>query len=238
MRSAIRQVVIPFDAGRAPARLPALPVRAAVMPDRTLPVMLGVTVLHLAALFLLLHQWERPQAMPVLSFTVTFTDLASSPNTVSAAASAPSAPAVLPEPQKTVEKAVDKRPAVRKAAKTAPVSKPAPRTNAPVSHSSRQQAAVLAPIVPAQYNAAYLNNPQPFYPPLSRRLGEQGRGMLRVYVAATGQPETVQLSQSSGFDRLDSAALDAVKRWRFAAARQGEQVVASWVNVPFKFILE
>ena len=113
-----------------------------------------------------------------------------------------------------------------------------PKTNALLSHSSPSQTAVLAPITPAEFDAAYLQNPAPSYPPLSRRMGEQGNIMLRVYVNELGKAETATIKKSSGFDRLDSAAVEAVKNWRFIAAKQHEQLVASWIQVPIKFILE
>jgi len=46
------------------------------------------------------------------------------------------------------------------------------------------------------------------------------------------------LKTSSGSPRLDQAALDTVKRWRFVPARQGDQSVAAWVVVPISFSLE
>ena len=69
-------------------------------------------------------------------------------------------------------------------------------------------------------------------------MGEQGNILLSVHVNENGQAENVQLKKSSGFDRLDNAALEAVKRWRFIAAKQQERLVASWVQVPIKFVLE
>jgi protein TonB len=95
-----------------------------------------------------------------------------------------------------------------------------------------------APIAPAQYNAAYLNNPAPAYPALARRLGERGKVLLRTRVLADGSPGTVEVQQSSGSSRLDAAARAAVARWRFVPARQGEIALASWVLVPINFQLE
>jgi protein TonB len=94
------------------------------------------------------------------------------------------------------------------------------------------------PIVPPNFNAAYLDNPAPVYPPLSRRSGEQGRVVLRVLVTPNGAAEAVELRTSSGSARLDQAAVETVKRWRFVAARQGDQTIAAWVLVPITFSLE
>jgi protein TonB len=89
-----------------------------------------------------------------------------------------------------------------------------------------------------RFDAAYLANPKPAYPPASRRLGEEGRVVLRVFVAADGLAQMVEIRQPSGFARLDAAAADAVARWRFVPARRGERAVAAWVLVPIVFNLE
>jgi periplasmic protein TonB len=95
-----------------------------------------------------------------------------------------------------------------------------------------------APVVPPRFDAAYLRNPAPLYPPLSKRRGEQGTVLLRVFVNAEGAAEQVQIRKSSGHELLDQAAHDTVHRWRFVPARQGDQPVAAWVLVPIVFRLE
>lgn len=92
-------------------------------------------------------------------------------------------------------------------------------------------------MVPPRFDADYLDNPAPVYPALSRRLGEQGRVLLRVYVLADGSVGQVEVRESSGFERLDRAARETVVRWRFVPARQGERPVAAWVLVPISFSL-
>jgi protein TonB len=93
-------------------------------------------------------------------------------------------------------------------------------------------------IVPPRFDAAYLQNPPPDYPSLSRRLGEEGRIILRVLISPEGLPRDIQLQASSGFPRLDQAALQTVRRWRFAPAMRGEEPLAAWVLVPIRFNLE
>ena len=62
--------------------------------------------------------------------------------------------------------------------------------------------------------------------------------MLRVRVDAAGNVEGIELHKSSGSDRLDRAALEAVRRWRFVPARQGDRAVAGVALVPIHFQLE
>lgn len=92
-------------------------------------------------------------------------------------------------------------------------------------------------MVPPSFNADYLNNPAPEYPVISRKLGEQGRVVFRVYVEPDGLPSDVRLQASSGFDRLDNVALAAIKRWKFVPARRGDVAVGGWVLVPLSFSL-
>lgn len=61
---------------------------------------------------------------------------------------------------------------------------------------------------------------------------------MRVFVNAAGSADQVQIRNSSGHNLLDQAALNAVRRWRFVPARQGDQPVAAWVLVPITFTLE
>jgi len=91
------------------------------------------------------------------------------------------------------------------------------------------------PLIPPSFGAAYLENPAPAYPLASRRFGEQGRVVLRVFVTAQGAPGKVELNTSSGFDRLDNTALETVRRWRFVPAKRGDEAVAAWVLVPIVF---
>ncbi|MBI3374820.1 MAG: energy transducer TonB [Betaproteobacteria bacterium] len=94
-----------------------------------------------------------------------------------------------------------------------------------------------APAIPPNFTADYLNNPAPSYPALSRRMGEEGKVVLRVFVNQQGLPTQVQIRTSSGFSRLDDISLETVKQWKFMPARRGEQPIGAWVLVPISFSL-
>lgn len=93
-------------------------------------------------------------------------------------------------------------------------------------------------IEPPRFGVSYLNNPAPDYPQASRRLGEEGRVLMKVLVSADGSAENVQIEQSSGSERLDHAAVNAVKRWRFIPAKKNNQTLSAYVIVPVKFSLD
>lgn len=117
------------------------------------------------------------------------------------------------------------------------VSLPAPEPKPAVEPASFAVAPAPTPVIPPSFNAGYLKNPAPPYPALSRRLGEEGRVVLRVFVDENGLPARVEVKTSSGFSRLDDVALGTVRTWKFVPARRGEKPVGTWVLVPISFSL-
>ena len=99
-----------------------------------------------------------------------------------------------------------------------PIDAPATTPTASSVAVANTDTAVAAPVWPALPNnlpaesVQYLVPPAPVYPRLSRRQGETGRVLVRVYIDEAGLPRSVQLSASSGHGRLDDAALQAVQR--------------------------
>jgi protein TonB len=119
-----------------------------------------------------------------------------------------------------------------------PIEKDTPTLSTEAPPKTVQEDPALAPaVVLPRFDAAYLNNPTPSYPALSRRNGETGRVLLRVQVGADGLPKIITMAESSHFSRLDEAALAAVKRWRFIPAKQGDRAITEWVLVPLNFKL-
>lgn len=233
--------------------LPA-PVLMLSRQDNPLPVrrnMVGTgvaVVLHLALLGLFAYQFESaapPVTPPQPYMTVSLV----SPDTPK-----PTPPQPRPTPQPAVSKqqpvarqrpapprAEPSQPTLTSAATaanavevTAPAAQPAP----PAPPVQAQAKEAPAAIVPPRFDAAYLSNPAPEYPRLSRRMGEEGRVLLKVQVGADGRPTDVSIFKSSGFPRLDESARDTVLRsWRFVPARQADQAVAGTVKVPIDFTL-
>ncbi len=132
---------------------------------------------------------------------------------------------------------------------------PAPKAAAPVIEATQSNvpapAAVVAapaeakPVAPpaepvslARFDADYLKNPAPAYPPLSRRMGEEGKVILRVSVNPQGSADSVEIRTSSGSQRLDESAQKTVRNWKFIPAKRGDIAVQSWVLVPIIFKLE
>ena len=99
--------------------------------------------------------------------------------------------------------------------------------------SLAQHAALSEPL----YQADYLQNTPPAYPPAARRRNEQGEVLLKVEVSEKGAATQVAVARSSGSALLDEAARKAVERWRFIPARRGSETIAAQVAVPIIFKL-
>jgi len=125
----------------------------------------------------------------------------------------------------------------------APDTSPAPEASASTAvaatAAATPQAAQPASAQPKTLSVGveYLQPPQPRYPPLSRRMGEEGRAILRVLVNAHGMPERAEIRTSSGIARLDEAAREAVMRAQFRPHIDNGQAVAVFVIVPIRFQL-
>lgn len=141
-------------------------------------------------------------------------------------------------------------------ASSEPSPVPAALATPPLAASTASSAvpAVAAPATPAVQSAPtppaaprielpstqadYLNNPRPAYPALSKRLGEEGKVVLRVRIEADGTASHAEIHRSSGFERLDQTALQTVLRWRYVPGKRNGVPEAMWFNIPINFVLE
>jgi periplasmic protein TonB len=80
--------------------------------------------------------------------------------------------------------------------------------------------------------------PEPFYPNLSRRMGEEGKTLVRLFINESGAVEKVALAQSSGIHRLDQAALDAGMRVRCKPFIEFGKAIKVTAIQPYIFRLE
>jgi periplasmic protein TonB len=76
------------------------------------------------------------------------------------------------------------------------------------------------------------------YPSASRRLSEEGRTVATVTIGADGKAGAVNVTQSSGFPRLDAAVECVVRRLPFDPGKRDGQPVDAQVSLPIVFKLE
>ena len=214
----------------------------------TATVLLHVILAFLFMLGLMEHSITPPEAPPVL---VEFMQSQPTPKTSEQPVAKPipvpprpqpvAAPAPSPQPQPSPSK-VSAPTEVAQAAPVAPVSAPTtPTPPAPPAPPAPAPAPVVtAPSktevsIPASYSAS---NQKPIYPNMSKRLGEQGTVVLRVLVKADGSAGEVEVKSSSSYPRLDQAAVEAVKTWRFNSAKIDGKAIDEWYQVPIPFKLQ
>ncbi len=77
----------------------------------------------------------------------------------------------------------------------------------------------------------------PIYPRIARESGWEGTVLVRVAVQPDGSPESVKIQKSSGHSILDTAAIEAVKKWKFSPAKDGNIPIRSMVEIPINFDL-
>lgn len=164
----------------------------------------------------------------------------------------PKAKVVPPPVQKPVAQPVARKTTAPPPPIPLAISDPTTSPNAPVGvvHQPVALTPILTPVaatptppVPPQVelpssDADYLQNPKPAYPANSRRLGEQGKVIVRVLIGADGATQKAEIRKSSGFERLDQAALATVQRWRYVPGKRGGIPEAMWFSVPVNFVLE
>jgi protein TonB len=240
------------------AKVYAIPIQTQQLLHQTIPqkpfswlAVIFTIFAHIATIYMLLvfHAPEKAEVLPVKPMMVSLiAPPAPEPEIVPIVE--PPKPVVQPKP--IVKKVVEKikpieQPAERlvEAAVEQPIIEETPvAPEAPVKVAEVVKAPPVAePIVEdkieqPRFGVSYLNNPAPDYPPLSRRLGEEGRVLMKVLVSVDGSASEVALENSSGSDRLDKAAISAVKRWRFIPAKRNNQPFSAYVLVPIKFSLD
>ena len=220
--------------------------------SRNALIAIGVVLLHVGALWALQTGLLR-RAVEIIVPATLLTDYVSPPAPGTQAAPPPPAPA--PKPQRPTQV---KAPAPRPAPEPLPIADTTPSPNAITVSPAKADPEPPAPITAAgpatptaappapaapkielpSSNAAYLQNPAPAYPAISKRMGEQGKVVLRVFISTDGLPQKIEINQSSGFDRLDRQAQDTVLRWKFVPGKRNGVPEAMWYLVPINFVLE
>ncbi|EAQ78342.1 energy transducer TonB [Blastopirellula marina] len=167
-----------------------------------------------------LHKQPTAIALPLETSEVIYT-----PRSAPAAMSRSQAASQKPSQPQQVE------PLPRKEAAKEPLPESALAEAASPSVDSMAGARIDVPPQPAPTNAA------PGYPPTSQARREEGRVLLRLTISETGEVAAAKIHQSSGFMRLDQAALVAVRQWKFTPAQSEGQDVATRVVIPVSFSL-
>lgn len=147
----------------------------------------------------------------------------------------PAPPPAPPAPPKPAAKSP--QPAAKE-----PAAQPAPprAQQAPVfdleGTGSESNAIVLGGhVLPAMPDDRFRNRP-PLYPAEAAMLGQHGAVIVVIHVSENGLATGADVVESSGVERLDQAAVAAVRRWHFHPAMKDGRTVP--FDMPFRFIFE
>jgi protein TonB len=104
-----------------------------------------------------------------------------------------------------------------------------------VATSADAPTATPSAVPPMVESVEYVRPPAPSYPRESSRRREHGTVVLRVLVDPAGHPAQIQIERSSGYERLDVAAREAVQKALFRPHEVNGVAQAAQVLIPIEF---
>lgn len=140
-------------------------------------------------------------------------------------------PPYVPPPEVSVDLAIDTGPstAISNVTSERPVAAPPPPPKAVERNVVKS---------PPSATGKGARTSLPEYPPASRRAGEAGTVQLRCFVKEDGRCSEVAVVKSSGFEKLDEAAVKEVQRnWKFVPGKEDGKPVAMWHTFAVTFKL-
>jgi periplasmic protein TonB len=218
-----------------------------------------VLLAHAVLIVIAMTMRDKPLPKPVELRSITAELLSPPAPPVAAPAAIQSAPTPPPKPTPPVRR---EKPKVQP--RPTPVPKPTPTPLPEAAAPSQHEIAAPepappappAPAAPAEPAAPAAGKPTlavsapksvshldcsisaPDYPALSRRHGESGTAYVRFVVGLTGKIENIELKKSSGFDRLDDAALSAMRSSSCKPYLENGQPIRATYTQPFEFGLK
>ena len=205
----------------------------------------GILVSALCHILILLIpiSWasKPPQAFPPVEFVMTLAEKPMASEAPPQAAQPPKPEPVRPKPKikpRPQPKPVVTEPVVTKTFIPQPVAavpKPAPVPSRVVGRGTGSAGPYVTDFGSAT-GPAFLRRITPVYPEQARRLGREGRVVLRLTIDARGNLLKVEVLQAPGFG-FEEAAVDAIRRSSFRPATVNGQAVASIARLPIKFAI-
>ncbi|KKC26926.1 energy transducer TonB [Sphingomonas sp. SRS2] len=190
------------------------------------PSIVTILLVHVAAFYALL-KFDVIEIAPKKKALVV--DLIAEP---------PAPPAEKPEPQPVlIEKVqpvvIAPPPIVQAPAPPPPIN--VTTTPPPPPKPVATPAPPAGPVMVGNLDERLLEGKPPRYPFESRRKHEEGTVVVRLLIGTDGRVAQISIVQSSGFERLDQAALQAIRGWRWQPImRDGQPVEVRGVySMPF-----
>jgi len=149
-------------------------------------------------------------------------------------------PLVPPEPTGIQSGPVDPVPLPRELDDREPVSDKAPQSDpvpGPIADGPGSAVPVPPVIVQPQGDPRYPFT-EPEYPTPDIRMGHEGTVWLTIEILPNGRVGAVRIDQTSGFARLDDAAVREARKWRMKPGTQDGIATAMYKRVPVTFRLK
>ncbi len=155
------------------------------------------------------------------------------PKTSPAPQATPALPSQIPVPASPAPSAL---PAIT----AAPVAAPSPVPASPAPTAAPAQAAAAPARQPVVVTASPVNAScaKPRYPPASERLHEEGVVGLKFLIGENGQVISGSVEKSSGYKRLDDAALAALSLCKFKPATVDGKPRQDWSALKYRWQLD
>ncbi|HIJ86832.1 MAG TPA: energy transducer TonB [Desulfuromonadales bacterium] len=216
-------------------------------------------MLHFLALYCM---WNYHATPPRTEAMAVFVSLINPPEAAQHVAQVVSKPAPVKQAEPVNEPPVLPKPMAKETPATSPAEPPAvPLQTSRVQASTASGSVTAAPVTAAvtagvppshsgtvplpqplllggELSVSCPERPAPAYPKQSLRLGEQGKTVLLVELDDMGRMNHVEVKTTSGYPRLDEAAVNALKTWRCTPAKRNGVAVRSIALQPFNFSLK
>ncbi|XUW87297.1 energy transducer TonB [Burkholderia sp. M6-3] len=234
----------------------AAPASSLRMNPRVLTATAMVAAVHVALLAVVLTLRHDPVEATIESRVITAQLLPPAPVAAPVAMQSVAPPPPTPAPPVRGKPKVQPKPTPTPKPTPAPLHEAPAPSPTPVAAAEPTPAAPPAPVAPpapaapaigrqtmditAPKNVSHLdcNIAKPDYPALSRRRGESGTAYVKFVVGLTGKLENIELKKSSGFSRLDDAALAAAHSSACKPYLEDGQPVRAAYTQPYNFNLE
>ena len=236
-----------FPGLSAPLVLTTTPVRPPL--NRNILIAASVVVLHVAVLWALQNGLLRRAAemvvpVEILTRIIEIESPKVAPPPPSPAPPSPKAALPTPKlpPPPTLMAIRDPMPAPNAATAVVEPQTPAPPIMTPVAPAPAPPAPPAAArlVEITEGETEYIRPPRVVYPALSKRSGETGVVIIAVYFSAAGYAKRAEVFKSSGFERLDRAAREAVLASQVTPFRRAgiSEDTQFLLKAPIIFVLE
>jgi protein TonB len=213
----------------------------------------AVAAIHVALLAVIMTLRHEPVQPPIESRIMTAELIAPAPVAAPVAVQSIAPPPPRPAPPVHTPPKVQPKPTPRPTPTPLPIA--AAPSPTPVAAPEPAPPAPAAPAAPAAQAAPAAGRPTldltvpknvshidcsmitPDYPQLSKRRGETGTAYVTFIIGPTGKVESISLKKSSGFSRLDDAAIAAAHASTCKPYLENGQAIRATATQPYNFNL-